>query len=66
MIIVNNKEKLEWREGMTVQEVLDEMGYDYPLITVTVNKKLIQHEDYATYEVPDNSDVNVFHLVHGG
>ncbi len=66
MITVNNKEELEWCEGMTVQEVLDEMGYDYPLITVTVNNQLVQQEDYATYEVPDNAEVNVFHLVHGG
>lgn len=66
MITVNNKEKLNWRQGMTVREVLDEMGYVYPLITVTVNNQLIQKEDYDTCEVPDNAEVNVFHLVHGG
>lgn len=66
MIIVNNKEKLEWYEGMTVQDVLDNMGYVYRRITVSVNNRLVQKEDYETYRVPDNADVNVFHLGHGG
>ncbi len=66
MIVVNNKEKLEWHEGMTVQDILDKMNYIYPRITVTVNNKLVQREDYGTYPVPDGADVNVFHLAHGG
>ncbi len=66
MIVVNNKEKIEWYEGMTVQDVLDKMGYVFPLITVSVNKQLVHKEDYATYEVPDNANINVFHLAHGG
>jgi len=66
MILVNNKEKLEWHEGMTVQDVLDRMGYIYPRITVSVNNHLVLREDYETYTVPDNADVKVFHLAHGG
>lgn len=66
MILVNNKEKLEWHDGMTVQDVLDRMGYIYPRITVSVNNHLVLREDYETYTVPDNADVNVFHLAHGG
>lgn len=66
MIIVNNKEKLEWHEGMTVQDVLDNMGFVYRRITVSVNNQLVPKEDYETYKVPDNADVNVFHLAHGG
>lgn len=66
MITINNREKLDWHEGMTVQDVLDRMGYILPLITVSVNEHLVQEEDYATYEIPDNASVNVFHLAHGG
>ncbi len=66
MITVNNKHKLDWYEGMTVQDVLDKMDYVLPLITVSVNEKLVQEVDYSTYEVPDNASVNVFHLAHGG
>ncbi|MGM0653322.1 MAG: sulfur carrier protein ThiS [Bacillota bacterium] len=66
MITVNNKEKLDWHEGMTVQDVLDRMGYVLTTITVSVNDQLVQEEDYTTYEIPDNASVNVFHLAHGG
>lgn len=57
---------LEWKSGMTVRDVLTAMGYDYPLITVTVNSSLVLHEDYDTAPVPDNAEVTVFHLAHGG
>ena len=66
MILVNNRDKVDWREGMTVQDVLDEMGFDYALITVTVDGTLVREEDYSTHAVSDDSKVGVFHLAHGG
>ena len=66
MITVNNKDKIDWHEGMTVQDLVDRMGYVISIITVSVNGQLVQKEDYATYEIPDNAEVNVFHLAHGG
>ena len=51
---------------MTVQKVLEEMKYNYSLITVTVNGKLIPAKDYDSYTLEDNSDLIVFHLAHGG
>lgn len=66
MVIVNNRDKVDWREGMTVRDVLRAMNYDYALITVTVNGMVVMDESYATFAVPDGADVNVFHLAHGG
>jgi thiamine biosynthesis protein ThiS len=66
MIIVNNRDKLDWQEGMTVRDILDKMKYTFHLITVTVNGELVQKVDYDTHLVPDNADVSVFHLAHGG
>ncbi len=66
MIIVNNRDKLEWKEGMTVSDVLKEMNYIYVLITVMVNDVYVPEEDYDTYKVPDNANVIVFHIFHGG
>ncbi len=66
MVLVNNRDKVDWREGMTVQDVLDEMGYSYTLITVTVNGELVLHEDYDEYKVPDGAEFGAFHLAHGG
>jgi len=66
MVTINNRDRVDWWEGMTVQELLDELGYTYVLITVTVNDALVAEEDYATHLVPDHAEVTVFHLAHGG
>lgn len=66
MVIVNNRDRLQWREGLTVQDVLDALGYDYALITVSVDDRLVAKEDYASHEIEDGAAVSVFHLAHGG
>jgi len=66
MITVNNRDKLAWRAGMTVRDVLTTMNYTYRLITVTVNGILVPKEQYDTYQIPDEAQVTVFHLSHGG
>ncbi|MCK4762240.1 MAG: sulfur carrier protein ThiS [Candidatus Aminicenantes bacterium] len=66
MIVVNNRDKLDWQENMTVNDVLEKMKYTFRLITVTVNGQLVQKEDYDSFMVPDNANVSAFHLAHGG
>jgi thiamine biosynthesis protein ThiS len=66
MILVNNRDKLEWHENMTVRDVLEKMKYTFSMITVTVNGELVQKVDYDTYLVSDNAAVSAFHLAHGG
>ena len=66
MITVNARDRIEWRSGMTVQDLLDEMGYDYVLITVTVDDRLVPEDEYDSYGLKDRSSVTVFHLAHGG
>lgn len=66
MLTINDREELAWREGMTVRDVLDAMGYTYALITVTVDGELVEEEDYEHRRVPDGARLNIFHLAHGG
>lgn len=66
MVTVNNRDKLEWSESMTVKVLLKKMHYSYSLITVTVNGELVPKENYEDHLIPDNADVTVFHLAHGG
>ncbi len=66
MVTVNHRDRVTWNEGMTVQDVLDAMGYDYALITVWVNGELVSPGDYGSYPVPDGADVQAIHLAHGG
>ena len=66
MLTVNERDRIEWRSGMTVQGLLDIMGYDYALITVTVDDRLIPEDEYDSHVLKDGSSVTVFHLAHGG
>ncbi len=66
MITINDRDKLEWHQGMTVQNILDEMNYTYVLITVTVNGDLVPKEEWHHHSVPDQARVSLFHLHHGG
>lgn len=66
MILVNYRDKIDWFEGMTIIDVFKAMGYDYALITVTVNGEFVPRDDYSSYQIPDEADVKVFHLAHGG
>ena len=66
MVLVNNRDRVDWQPGMTVQDLLDKLGYSYVLITVTVNDVLVANEDYGNHLVPDQAAVTVFHLAHGG
>ncbi len=66
MIIVNRRDTVDWFEGMTVRKLLERMGYDFALLTVTVNDTFIPVEDYDEIAIPDDADVRVIHLHHGG
>jgi sulfur carrier protein len=64
--IIVNGHKISWKEGMTVQDVLDAMKYTFKLIIVKVNGELVKRDRYGSYSVPDNADVEVIHLISGG
>jgi thiamine biosynthesis protein ThiS len=66
VILVNNRDQIEWEKNMTVQDLLKKMNYTYSLITVTVNDELVLKENYDSFKIPDNAKVTVFHLAHGG
>ncbi|MBN1295873.1 sulfur carrier protein ThiS [bacterium] len=66
MITINNRDTRDWRPGITVRDLLNEMGYVYVLITVTVNGELIDDNEYDSFEIPDGSFVRAIHIHHGG
>ena len=65
MITVNGK-NIDWNGGRRIHQLFLEMGYNYSLITVTVNGKLIHSDDYDRCKVPDRALVKILHLCHGG
>jgi thiamine biosynthesis protein ThiS len=66
MITINNRDKIDWHEGLTISDAFSVMGYDYALITVTVNDEFIPEEEYETRVIPDEANVLMIHLAHGG
>jgi thiamine biosynthesis protein ThiS len=65
-VIRVNENEVPWRDGMTVQDCLDAMGYDFVHITVTVDDVFVESIRYRTTRVPDGADVRAIHLYHGG
>ncbi len=65
MITVNGRD-FEWREGLTVQAILDECGYTAPRIVVKVNGQVVRREHWTTHVVRDGEDVRAIHLIAGG
>lgn len=65
MIKLNNRE-CEWREGLTVDELLKFKNYTYPRIVVIVNAVIVSEEDYASTIIHDGDNVEAIHLMAGG
>ncbi len=65
-MICVNQEEMEWKAGMTIQDVLDRRRYTFPMIVVKVDGELVRKEAYASYVVRDGADVKVIHLISGG
>jgi len=65
MITVNG-EPLDWKPGMTVQDVLDAKRYTFRMIGVWINDRPIPKNEFSTTEVPDGAVVQAVHMVSGG
>ncbi len=65
MIVVNG-ERMEWRVGMTVRDVLRARNYIFRMLVVQVNGELVKRGTYDTAVVPDGATVDVIHMISGG
>jgi sulfur carrier protein len=66
MITVNGEEFV-WREGITVQDILDAKNYTFRMLSVWINGESVQKRDaYAETLVPDGAEVEVIHMISGG
>ncbi len=66
MSLTVNGESHPYREGLTVEALLEEKRFSYPLKTVFVNTVRIDRKAYATTVLSDNDEVQVVHLMSGG
>jgi len=66
MILVNGDE-MAWRDGMSVQDVLDAKNYTFRMISVWIDDNPVERgEGYGAVPVPDGSNVEVIHMMSGG
>lgn len=65
MVRVGDRE-FPWREGLTVADLLKEMGDPYPYAVARVGDRHISNPDFDKAKVPDNSEVFLIPLIAGG
>ncbi|MDP8219964.1 MAG: sulfur carrier protein ThiS [Candidatus Stygibacter frigidus] len=56
----------EWREGMTIKDIIVSKNFIFKMLVVKIDNKLIKKADYATTIIPDKSSVQILHLMSGG
>jgi thiamine biosynthesis protein ThiS len=66
MVVKVNGNKIDYVKGETVSELLERMNYNFPLVVVKVNGKVVPHDRFPKSKVPDRSRVEVIHLISGG
>ena len=66
MILVNNRDKIEWEEGMTIARLLEKCRFTAHQIHVFVNDELVSRGTFATHALQDGDHVRVIHFIGGG
>lgn len=65
MIKLNGTQR-EGFEGMTVSEMLKELGYKTEYIAVEMNGDILKKENYSSTELRDGDSLEVVNFVGGG
>jgi thiamine biosynthesis protein ThiS len=65
MIKIGDRE-IRWREGLTVTDILKELGDPYHYSVVRVNGRLVSFPNFENSLVPDNAEIFLIHLIAGG
>ncbi len=57
---------MEWHEGLTVQEVLERLGYALPIVIVRLDGQPVSRKDWPGTPVPDGATLDVQAIMAGG
>ncbi len=66
MTVKLNGETRECRDGMTIADLVAELGLGAKRIAVEVNRDIIPREDYAQHRLHVGDEIEVVHFVGGG
>ena len=57
---------IEWREGMTISDLLSEIDDSYPYAAVRINKTYVSRPNFDRTTIPDDAEVYLIPMVAGG
>ena len=66
MIRVNDKWDVAWQEGMTVADILTELGFTHHYIVVSLNGVVVPPGELGHRDVADGDALRVVHIIGGG
>jgi sulfur carrier protein len=66
MTLTVNGEPHPWRPGLTVEALLKEKVFSFPLKVVFVNRRLVKKGDQSSTPLAEGDVVEVVHLIGGG
>lgn len=61
-----NGEKIEFREGMTVNELVAEMGFSEAMVAVELNLDILPRDSFSSTVLKENDCIEVVRFVGGG
>lgn len=59
-------EQVPWREGLTIEQVLDSAGFRGRLVYVRVNRRRVSPPEWRSFLIPDGAEVEIMPVVLGG
>jgi thiamine biosynthesis protein ThiS len=61
-----NGRKIDWHENESVKDLLKRIKYTFPLVIVKINDEIILRSHFEKTIIPDNSKIDVIHMISGG
>ena len=61
-----NGEKIEFREGMTVSELVVEMGFSEAMVAVELNLDILPRDSFSSTVLKENDCIEIVRFVGGG
>lgn len=66
MRVTLNGEARDLTQGLTVNDLVDELGLSKRRIAVEVNRDILPRDDYATYALREGDVVEIVQFIGGG
>ena len=57
---------ITWREGMTISDLLDELGDPHPYAVVRINQTYVSRPNFDRTTIPDDAEVFLIPMIAGG